>query len=80
LSREEKEEFILDNVFATPQEVSSGFEGVRFVWNPTLGKMYPVGTIQVGQEPAYMDLGFSGVDGAKRTISPILQAEVLKNR
>ena len=30
MSREEKEEFILDNVSATPQEISSGFEGVHF--------------------------------------------------
>lgn len=85
MSRAEKEEFIIDNVSSTPQQDSSGFEGTRFVWNPTIEKMYPVGTIQVGQEPSYMNLGFSGVDGVKntmtsqksssRTISPILQAE-----
>ncbi len=84
MSRAEKEEFIIDNVSSTAQQDSSGFEGTRFVWNPTIEKMYPVGTIQVGQEPSYMNLGFSGVDGVKntmtpqksaRTISPILQAE-----
>ena len=82
MSRAEKEEFIIDNVSSTPQQDSSGFEGTRFVWNPTIEKMYPVGTIQVGQEPSYMDLGFSGVNGYKdklitipRTISPILRAE-----
>jgi hypothetical protein len=56
LSREEKEEFILDNVSANPQEVSSGFEGTRFVWNPTLERMYPVGTIQEGQEPTFGEI------------------------
>lgn len=63
MSREEKEEFILDNVSATPQEVTSGFEGVKFVWNPTIGKMYPVGTIQEGQEPAYADAVFMSAEG-----------------
>jgi hypothetical protein len=63
MSREEKEEFILDAVSATPQEVSSGFEGVRFVWNPTLGKMYPVGTITEGQEPSYADAVFMSAEG-----------------
>lgn len=62
LTREEKEEFVLDNVFATPQEVSSGFEGVRFVWNPTLEKMYPVGTIAEGQEPNFGDI-FNSAEG-----------------
>ena len=75
MSRAEKEEFIIDNVSSTAQQDSSGFEGTRFVWNPTIEKMYPVGTIQVGQEPSYMNLGFSGVDGAKRTMSPVFQAE-----
>jgi hypothetical protein len=56
LTREEKEEFILDSVSTTPQEVSSGFEGVRFVWNPTLNKMYPVGTIVEGQEPTFGEI------------------------
>jgi hypothetical protein len=85
MSRAEKEEFIIDNVSSTAQQDSSGFEGTRFVWNPTIEKMYPVGTIQVGKEPSYMNLGFSGADGVKntmtsqkstsRTISPVLQAE-----
>jgi hypothetical protein len=56
MSREEKEEFILDNVSATPQEISSGFEGVRFVWNPTIEKMYPVGTITEGQQPTFGEI------------------------
>lgn len=63
MSREEKEEFILDNASATPQEVSSGFEGTRFVWNPTLGRMYPVGTIVEGEEPAYADAVFMSAEG-----------------
>jgi len=62
LSREEKEEFILDNVFATPQEETSGFEGVRFVWNPTIGKMYPVGTIQETYEPTFGEI-FNSAEG-----------------
>lgn len=62
MTREEKEEFILDNVVATPQEVSSGFEGVRFVWNPNVEKMYPVGTIQEGQQPTFGDI-FNSAEG-----------------
>lgn len=62
MSREEKEEYILDNAFSTNQEDVSGFEGTRFVWNPTIGKMYPVGTIEVGQTPAYVDYVFSSAD------------------
>ena len=56
LTREEKEEFILDSVSATPQQVSSGFEGTRFVWNPNLNKMYPVGTIVEGEEPTFGEI------------------------
>jgi hypothetical protein len=63
LSREEKEEYILDNVSASPQEVASGFEGTKFVWNPTIGKMYPVGTIVEGEEPAYADAVFMSAEG-----------------
>jgi hypothetical protein len=62
MSREEKEEFILDNVSATPQEVSSGFEGVRFVWNPKIEKMYPVGTIQETYEPTFGEV-FNSAEG-----------------
>jgi hypothetical protein len=80
LTREEKEEFILENVSATPQEVSSGFEGVRFVWNPNLNKMYPVGTIVEGEEPTFGEV-FNSAEGKKRSAqgqrrmaSPILQS------
>jgi len=62
LTREEKEEFILDNVSATPQEMTSGFEGVHFVWNPNIEKMYPVGTIEVGQEPTFGEI-FNSAEG-----------------
>jgi hypothetical protein len=62
LTREEKEEFILDNISATPQEVASGFEGTRFVWNPQMGRMYPAGTIKEGKTPAYVDYVFSSAD------------------
>jgi hypothetical protein len=63
MSREEKEEYILDNIFASREEVKSGFEGARFVWNPQIEKMYPVGTINVGQEPAYADAVFLSAEG-----------------
>lgn len=62
LSREEKEEFILDNASTTPQEIASGFEGVRFVWNPLIGKMYPVGTIVEGEEPTFGEI-FNSAEG-----------------
>jgi hypothetical protein len=62
LTREEKEEFILDNVSATPQEMTSGFEGVHFVWNPNIEKMYPVGTIKEGKQPTYGEI-FNSAEG-----------------
>lgn len=63
LSRSEKEEFILDNISASKEETTSGFEGAKFVWNPTIEKMYPVGTISVGEEPAYADAVFLSAEG-----------------
>jgi hypothetical protein len=63
MSREEKEEYILDNVSATPQELSSGFEGVKFVWNPNMEKMYPVGTIVEGKLPEYMEAIYMSAEG-----------------
>lgn len=62
LTREEKEEFILDNVSATPTEMTSGFEGTKFVWNPIIEKMYPVGTITEGQQPTYGEI-FNSAEG-----------------
>lgn len=62
LTREEKEEYILDNVSATPIEITSGFEGVKFVWNPNIEKLYPVGTIEVGQEPTFGEI-FNSAEG-----------------
>jgi hypothetical protein len=62
MSREEKEEFILDSTSATPQEISSGFEGVRFVWNPNVEKMYPVGTIEEGEQPTFGEI-FNSAEG-----------------
>lgn len=73
LSREEKEEFILDNVSATPKEVSSGFEGTRFVWNPTYERMYPVGTIQEGYEPTFGEI-FNSAEGERRMASTYMQS------
>ena len=63
LSREEKEEFIIDKVTTSPQENASGFEGTKFVWNPVYGRMYPVGTIVEGKEPAYVDSVFMSAEG-----------------
>ena len=62
LSRNEKEVYILDKIQASEKENFSGFEGVKFVWNPNVEKMYPVGTIQEGEEPNYMNLDFSSFD------------------
>ena len=76
MTREEKEEFILDNVVATPQEVSSGFEGVRFVWNPHVEKMYPVGTIQEGQQPTFGDI-FNSAEGVTASAGANMSATAI---
>jgi len=65
MTREEKEEFILNVVSPTPQEISSGFEGVRFVWNPLIEKMYPVGTIVEGEQSSYDEI-FNQAEGTIR--------------
>lgn len=74
MTREEKEEFILNSVSATPQEVASGFEGVRFVWNPQIGKMYPVGQIVEGEEPTFGEI-FNSAEGSEgsRMANPTAQ-------
>lgn len=69
MTREEKEEFIIDSVSATPQEITSGFEGVHFVWNPKLGKMYPVGTIVEGEEPSFDEI-FNQAEGIMESNIP----------
>jgi hypothetical protein len=76
MTRDEKEEFILNSVSATPQEVASGFEGTRFVWNPQFGKYWPVGTIVEGEEPAYANEVFNSADGSEdsRMANPTAQS------
>jgi hypothetical protein len=87
MSREEKEEFILDSVSATPQETSSGFEGVRFVWNPNIEKMYPVGTIEEGKQPTFGEIYNSAegdvvsdipssVENAEKSLSDLTDQEL----
>jgi hypothetical protein len=75
MSREEKEEFILDSVSATPQETSSGFEGVRFVWNPNIEKMYPVGTIEEGQQPTFGEI-YNSAEGITATAGAVSSVSV----
>ena len=69
-TRSEKEEYILDNAMASESETMSGMDGVRFVWNPKLGKFYPKGTIKEGQEPAYYESVFYSADGDLKTNVP----------
>jgi predicted nucleotidyltransferase len=69
-TRSEKEEYILDNAMASESETMSGMEGTKFVWNPQLGRFYPVGTIIEGKEPAYYDSVFYGADGNLKTNVP----------
>lgn len=73
LTREEKEEFILDNTSATPQEISSGFEGTRFVWNPNIEKMYPIGTIQEGEQPTFGEI-FNSADGVTAATNSLINS------
>jgi hypothetical protein len=73
LTREEKEEFILDNTSATPQEISSGFEGTRFVWNPNFEKMYPVGTIQEGEQPTFGEI-FNSAEGVTAATNSLINS------
>jgi hypothetical protein len=81
-TRSEKEEYILDNAMASQSETMSGMEGTRFVWNPKLGKFWPIGTITEGQEPTYYESVFYSADGDLKTNVPnaVANAEsTLKN-
>lgn len=69
-NRSEKEEYILDNTIASETETMSGMDGVKFVWNPKLGKFYPTGTLTEGQEPAYYESIFYSADGDVKTNVP----------
>jgi len=69
-TRSAKEEYILDNAMASETETMSGMDGVKFVWNPKLGKFYPTGTLTEGQEPAYYESIFYSADGDIKTNVP----------
>jgi len=69
-TRSEKEEYILDNAMASETETMSGMDGVKFVWNPKLGKFYPTGTLTEEQEPAYYESIFYSADGDVKTNVP----------
>jgi hypothetical protein len=69
-TRSAKEEYILDNAMASETETMSGMDGVKFVWNPQLGKFYPTGTLTEGQEPAYYESIFYSADGDMKTNVP----------
>jgi len=44
-TREEKIEYILDNLEATASEIQSGFSGDRFEFDPTIGYAIPLGKV-----------------------------------
>jgi|688.fasta_scaffold25427_12 hypothetical protein len=63
VTREEQIAYILENTEANATEQTSGFEGVKFVWNKDFEKYYPVGTIREGKMPAYADAVFNAFEG-----------------
>ena len=69
-NRAEKEEYIIDNAMASQSEMMSGMDGVKFVFNPQLGKFYPTGTLTIGEEPAYMQNVFSSANGEVKANLP----------
>jgi hypothetical protein len=85
-TREERIAFILENTDVTNKEQTSGFEGVKFVWNPQLGRYYPKGVIQEGEMPSYADnvfLGFEGLDdlfiGFEGDVDPVSESAISLN-
>lgn len=85
-TREEQIAFILENTDVTNKEQTSGFEGVKFVWNPKLGRYYPKGVIQEGEMPSYADnvfLGFEGLDdlfiGFEGDVDPVAESAMALN-
>lgn len=83
-TRDEQIAYILDNVDTNIKEEASGFEGTKFVWNPKLGRYYPVGVIHEGRMPNYADSVFYGfadedepVQDAVESLSDLSDKEVL---
>ena len=69
-NRDEKEQYIIENLSASEEEEMTGMDGVRFVWNPKLGKFYPQGTLTEGKEPEYFESIFYSADGELQTNIP----------
>lgn len=86
-TREEKIEYILDNLEANDTELKSGFSGDRFVFDPTIGYAIPVGYVDVqsaGDEMIlprnvnYANEVFFAADG-ESTNNPIDEAKAILN-
>ncbi len=86
-TREEKIEYILDNLEATTTETQSGFSGDRFEFDPTIGYAIPIGKVDVvgaGEEMIISRDGnfaneiYFNVDG-EPTDNPVEEAVALLN-
>jgi hypothetical protein len=60
LTREEKINYILDNVTTTPTEEKTGFSGERFEYDPAIGYAIPFGTVKVQSASGEMVLPREG--------------------
>lgn len=87
LTRQEKIEYIIDNVGVSSKDEQSGFNGDRFVYDPTIGYSLPVGTIQetnsggemvISHEGNLANTIFFNAEGRK-TADPTDEAEAILN-
>lgn len=61
-TREEKENYVIENVQSTTKEDLTGFDGDRFEFNPNVGYEMPVGTVQSTSEGDTWDVNFPESD------------------
>lgn len=83
LSREDKVDFIIENIGTSNQDESSGFSGERFEYDPRLGYALPIGKVQETRASSEMTLMkegnlanevFFNADG-EETDDPVEEAE-----
>ena len=61
-TREEKENYVIENVTATTKEESTGFDGDRFEFDPTVGYEMPRGVVQQNGESDSFDISMPDSD------------------
>jgi len=86
ITREQKEEYVIDSLKLTPSEEKSGFDGDRFRYDPTLGYEIPVGQVEETRASNEMilpnegnlanEIGFSNLTGNGQSVAHKMKPQV----